>query len=147
MTPAIWVGIIQLVQNRNNIFCTTSYFIRIKTISLDSVRLGASLLFVPVYCLLFLSKNLNWRGNMWNVTNINHVTHTKKKHQTFFSTFPHNQNDHTILTSDCCKLTLLRLFLSSLWSYLSMWGHFLIVLNLRNPYLMSAHRNLRGNAH
>ena len=30
------------------------------------------------------------------------------------------------------------LFLSPLWSDLSMWGHFLIVLNLRNPNLISA---------
>ena len=33
------------------------------------------------------------------------------------------------------------LYLSSLWSDLSMWGHFLIVLNLRNPNLRSAHKN------
>ena len=34
-----------------------------------------------------------------------------------------------------------KLFLSSLWSDLSMWGHFLIVLNLRNPNLRPAHKN------
>ena len=39
------------------------------------------------------------------------------------------------------------LFLSSLWSNLSMWGHFLIVLNLRNPNLRSACAKERGNAH
>ena len=33
------------------------------------------------------------------------------------------------------------LFLSPLWSDLSMWGHFFIVLNLSNPNLRSAHKN------
>ena len=32
-------------------------------------------------------------------------------------------------------------YFSSLWSDLSMWGHFLIVLNLRNPNLRSEHKN------
>ena len=32
-----------------------------------------------------------------------------------------------------------KLFLSSLWLDLSMWGHFLIVLNLRYPNMRSAH--------
>ena len=44
-------------------------------------------------------------------------------------------------------LNLTLLFLSSLWSDLSMWGHFLIVLNLRNPNLRSACAKERGNAH
>ena len=49
----------------------------------------------------------------------------------------------------CALLTILcpLLFLSSLWSNLSMWGHFLIVLNLRNPNLRSACAKERGNAH
>ena len=38
-------------------------------------------------------------------------------------------------------INLTYLFLSSLWSDLSMWGHFLIVLNLGNPNLRSAHKN------
>ena len=38
------------------------------------------------------------------------------------------------------------LFLSSLWSDLSVWGHYLIVLNLRNPNLRSACATERGNA-
>ena len=36
-------------------------------------------------------------------------------------------------------LNFTLLFLSSLWSDLSMWGHFLIVLNLRNLNLRSLH--------
>ena len=44
-------------------------------------------------------------------------------------------------------LNLTLLFLSSLWSDLSMWGHFLIVLNLRNPNLISVCATERGNAH
>ena len=39
------------------------------------------------------------------------------------------------------------LFLSSLWSDLIMWGHFLTVLNLRNPNLISGCATECGNAH
>ena len=53
------------------------------------------------------------------------------------------------ITRQCALRPILcpLLFLSSLWSNLSMWGHFLIVLNLRNPNLRSACAKERGNAH
>ena len=52
------------------------------------------------------------------------------------------------ITRQCALRPILcpLLFLSSLWSNLSMWGHFLIVLNLRNPNLRSACAKERGNA-
>ena len=39
------------------------------------------------------------------------------------------------------------LFLSSLWSDLGMWGHYLIVLSLRNSNFTSARATERGIAH
>ena len=52
------------------------------------------------------------------------------------------------ITRQCALRPILcpLLFLSSLWSNLSMWGHFLIVLNLRNPNLRSACAKEHGNA-
>ena len=61
---------------------------------------------------------------------------------------PAPANLHAVL--DVCPLhppttNFTKLFLSSLWSDLSMWGHFLIVLNLRNQNLRSVCINTHLN--
>ena len=54
---------------------------------------------------------------------------------------------HTVQCTPTTHPNFSQQFLSSLWSDLSMWGHFLIVLNLRNQNLRSVCATERGNAH
>ena len=55
--------------------------------------------------------------------------------------------NHSYQPPTTTHINFTLLFLSSLWSDLSMWGHFLIVLNLRKLNLISACATERGNAH